>query len=30
LNADAQVLEFSKDKTGNLQASLLTREYTPY
>ena len=30
LNADAQVLEFSKDKAGNLQASLLTREYTPY
>jgi len=30
LNADAQVLEFSKDDKGNLQASLLTREYTPY
>jgi hypothetical protein len=30
LNADAQVLEFSKDDKGNLQASLLTREYSPY
>lgn len=30
LNAEAQVLEFSKDDAGNLQASLLTREYTPY
>lgn len=30
LNADAQVLEFSKDAAGKLQASLLTQEYTPY
>lgn len=30
LNAEPQVLEFSKDKNGGLQASLLTAEYTPY
>jgi hypothetical protein len=30
LNAEAQVLEFSKDESGNLQASLLTPDFTPY
>lgn len=30
LNAEPQVLEFSKDKNGNLTAALLTAQFTPY